>query len=131
MVRYLASLNLSRVVLWSYLCWYLAIVSLYFNASLALWFSSVGMSLIIGTALVLSTTSSARRPQGWTVFRLYLMPFCVSSYSALTVGKKFILIFPPRWSENAIGFSACGAFVLLHLGSKYVNRVRIDRAGGV
>lgn len=118
MLRYFASLNLGRVVLWCYLCWYLSIVWLYFNSSSALWLSSIGMSIIVGTALVLSTSSTGHRPEGWTVFRLYLMPFCVSSYAALTVGKKFILIFPPRWSENAIGFGACGAFLLLQLSFK-------------
>jgi hypothetical protein len=113
MIRYLATLSLSRAILWCYLAWYIAIVSLYFQPAPALWISSLGMSAIIGTALVLSTSSKNAKVEGWAVFRLYLMPFCVSSYSALTVGKGFLLIFPPRLSDNAIAFGACATFLIL------------------
>jgi hypothetical protein len=113
MIRYLATLSLSRAVLWCYLAWYIAIISLHFQPAPALWISSLGMSAIIGTALVLSTSSKNAKVEGWAVFRLYLMPFCVSSYSALTVGKGFLLIFPPRLSDNAIALGACGTFLVL------------------
>jgi hypothetical protein len=113
MIRYFATLSLSRAVLWCYLSWYIAVSSLYFQPSPALWISSLGMSAIIGTALVLSTSSTNAKRENWAVFRLYLMPFCVSSYSALTVGKGFLLIFPPRLPDNAIAFGACGTFLIL------------------
>lgn len=120
MIRYLAQLTLSRAVLWCYLSWYIAVISLYFQFSPALWISSLGMSAIIGTALVLSTSSTNAKMDRWAVFRLYLMPFCVSSYSALTVGKGFLLILPPRLSENAIGFGACGTFLILHYSCRLI-----------
>jgi hypothetical protein len=53
------------------------------------------------------------RPDRWTVLRLFLMPFCVSSFSQLIKGKGFVLVFPPDLDENAISFAACAAFVLL------------------
>lgn len=62
---------------------------------------------------MLSTYSKETRLYSWPTFRLYLMPFCVSSYSASVVGKNFILIFPPPVYENAIGLGACAAFLLL------------------
>jgi hypothetical protein len=35
-------------------------------------------------------------------FRLFLMPFCVSSFSALVKGKGFVLIFSPQDWENGV-----------------------------
>ena len=37
----------------------------------------------VGIALLLSTWHSGARLASWTTFRLFLMPFCVSSFSAL------------------------------------------------
>jgi hypothetical protein len=99
-------------VLWCYLCWYLTIASLYFEPSPALWISSLGISAIIGTALILSTLSPVHRPDGWTIFRLFLMPFCVSSYSALIKGRGFTLIFPPSLQQNLTAAGVCTLFVV-------------------
>ncbi len=89
-------------------------VFLYFDSSLVLWISSLGMSGIIGMALLLSTSAKGARPDGWTTFRLFLMPFCVSSYSALIKGKGFILVFPPGWRGNLIGLSCIMVFLATH-----------------
>ena len=34
------------------------------------------------------------------MLRLFLMPFCVSSFSQLIKGKGFVLVFPPDLHEN-------------------------------
>ena len=107
-------------MLWCYLVWYLAIIALHFPPIPSLWLSSLGMSAIVGTALMLSTYTPGTRFYSWSAFRLYLMPFCVSSYSASVVGKGFILIFPPRLSENAIGLGACAAFLLFQRATRYL-----------
>jgi hypothetical protein len=112
MLRYFAALSTGRLVLWCYLIWYVCMVSLFFEPSPVLWISSVGMSGIIGPALLLSTSGNGSRPDGWTIFRLFLMPLCVSSYSALIKGKGFILIFPPGWRENFIGLGCVVAFLV-------------------
>ncbi len=114
MIRYFANLRWNRLVLWCYLVWYFAILGLYFDPSIALWLSSAGISAIIGTALILSTASASHRPDGWTIFRLYLMPLCVSSYSALIKGKGFIVMFPPGFHENLIAIGACVGFIAFH-----------------
>lgn len=85
-------------------------VARYFDRSPALWFSSLGISAIIGFALILSTGG---KPDRWVIFRLFLMPFCVSSYSALIKGLGFILIFSPRWSDNLACLAACAGFLLV------------------
>ncbi|MES2475297.1 MAG: hypothetical protein V4640_05925 [Verrucomicrobiota bacterium] len=111
MIRYFAQLPWTRLVLWCYLMWYLAILSLYFDPSPALWLTSLGISAIIGTALILSTASAHYRPDKWTLFRLFLMPFCVSSYSALIKDKGFIVMFPPHWGGNGVAATACVVFL--------------------
>ena len=111
--RYFGSLPWPRVVLWCYLCWYVTLVALYFDPSVDLWLSSLGISGIIGIALVLSTATAKQRLDRWTVFRLFLMPFCVSSYAALIKGHGFVLLFSPHWTENATGAAACLGFLLI------------------
>jgi hypothetical protein len=113
MLSYLGSLRWARIVLWCYLCWYLTIVALYFDHSLGLWLSSLGISAIIGAALILSTLSPGNRLDRWTIFRLFLMPFCVSSYAALIKGRGFILIFPPELKPNVLALTVCAVFVAL------------------
>lgn len=131
MLRYFSTLSAGRLVLWCYLAWYLAIVALYFHGgSPALWCSSLGMSGIIGFALVLSTSSRGQRPKGWTLFRLFMMPFCVSSYAALINGRGFVLIFPPSLSENLIGAAACLSIVAVYLSCRFLDRETAAQTAG-
>ena len=109
-MKYFANLSAGRTVLWCYLIWYLYFVSRYFDRSPNLWLTSAGISCIIGIALIISTWDANARLKGWALFRLFLMPFCVSSFSALVKGRGFILIFSPRMQENAIALAMCSAF---------------------
>jgi hypothetical protein len=112
-IRYLANLTTGRLILWCYLIWYLVVLVRYFDASPLLWLTSVGISAIIGVALVISTTSSSKgttKLEGWQTFRLFLMPFCVSSFAALVKGHGFILIFSPRLLENLLAVGLCLVF---------------------
>ena len=110
--RYLRDLNRGRLILWCYLVWYLVVLARYFDSSPRLWFTSCGLSAIIGIALYLSATAGATkvRLDRWTIFRLFLMPFCVSSFSALVKGKGFILIFSPNPNEILIAIALCALF---------------------
>jgi hypothetical protein len=113
-LRYLAGLRPAQRVLWCYLIWYLVVLARYFDPSPTLWASSLGISGIVGTALYLSTTRAGRVPvklDRWQVVRLFLMPFCVSSFAALIKGHGFVLIFHPRWRDNLIATAACAAFI--------------------
>lgn len=113
MVDYLARLATPQIILWCYLSWYASMVILYFDPSPALWLSSLGMSLIIGLALILSTSDGKRKPELWVVLRLFLIPFCVSSYSALIKGHGFFFIFSPKLKYNVICAASCLAVCLL------------------
>ena len=116
LLRYLAQLSTGRIVLWCYAIWYGVNVALHFDPRPRLWITSLGLSFIIGIALVLSTRASASgttKLDRWQTFRLFLMPFCVSSFAALVKDLGYVLIFPPSVQENLIGFAAITAFLIL------------------
>jgi hypothetical protein len=114
LTRYFANLTTGRIVLWCYAIWYIASVALHFDPRPRLWLTSLGLSAIIGAALWISTRSASTgttKLDGWQVFRLFLMPFCVSSFAALVKDAGYVLIFPPSLGENAIGCSAILLFL--------------------
>ena len=113
-ISYLAKLTAGKIALWCFLIWYLATVIHHFDPAPAIWLNALGISGIIGIALYLSVREPGKPPPDrWTTMRLFLMPFCVSSFSQLIKGKGFVLVFPPDVHENAISFGACAVFVSL------------------
>ncbi len=116
LIRYLSRLSKGRLILWCYFIWYAVVLVRYFDPSLRLWLTSLGLGLIIGFALYLSTTAAgagAVSLGGWQVFRLFLMPFCVSSFAALVKGKGFILIFSPKPGETLLALLLCALLCAL------------------
>ena len=113
MFSYFSRLQRGKVVLWCYLIWYLVVAGFYFDPSPRIWLNSLGISLVVGTALVLSVSN----PDGlandrWQTVRLFLMPFCVSSFSSLIKGRGFFLIVPPEPREQLVLAAACAGFLL-------------------
>jgi hypothetical protein len=109
-LRYLGNLSNGRLTLWCYFIWYLTVLIRYFDANPRLWGTSIGLAVIIGYALYVNTTSTGKtrvRLERWQVVRLYLMPFCVSSFAALVKGKGFVLIFSPNPKEILVAIAAC------------------------
>lgn len=111
-MKYFAQLTAGRIVLWCYLLWYLFFAGHYFDPSPALWFTSLGLSGIIGLALLISTWNGKGALDRWQIFRLFLMPFCVSSFAALVKGRGFVLVFSPHLREDLLALGCCGAFCL-------------------
>src|SRR5262245_25536158 len=110
LIRYLKNLSNGRLILWCYFIWYLVVLVRYFDASVRLWLTSLGLSAIIGFALFVSTAKAGTkqvRLERWQVIRLFLMPFCVSSFSALVKGKDFVLIFSPNPKEILAAVGLC------------------------
>lgn len=110
LLNYLRQLNTGRLILWCYLIWYLMVLIRYFDARPGLWLTSLGLSVIIGYALYLSTAASGKQKltlDRWQLFRLFLMPFCVSSFAALVKNEGFILIFSPKAGENMAAVILC------------------------
>jgi hypothetical protein len=110
LIRYLRNLSTGRLILWCYFIWYCVVLVRYFDSSPRLWLTSLGLSLIIGFALVISTRAGVAdgvRLGFWSIFRLFLMPFCVSSFAALVKGKGFVLIFSPKLAEIGAAAGLC------------------------
>jgi hypothetical protein len=131
MLSYVRGLTTPRIILWCYLVWYGVVLYRYFDPSPALWFNSLGISAIIGTALYLSTAyggATRTRLGRWQVFRLYLMPFCVSSFAALIKGRGFVLVFHPSWRDNLIALSLASTLVLSVRLVQRLSCARVPRA---
>jgi hypothetical protein len=124
LIRYFATLRGPKLVLWCYLAWYLAVACCYFDPAPSIWLSALGISGLIGIALNFATGVPGQRTDGWTKFRLFLFPFCVSSYSTLIKGKGFILLFPTQATPLLAGIGACMLVVLFHLACKGIVRTR-------
>ena len=118
LIRYLSKLSNGRLILWCYFIWYCVVLARYFDSSVRLWLTSLGLSLIIGFALFISTTAASANKvklDFWQTFRLFLMPFCVSSFSALVKGRGFVLIFSPKPMEIAIAAGLCALLCIVVL----------------
>ncbi len=118
MHNYLRAMPTSIQILWCYVIWYFVMALYYFDSNPALWSNSLGISIIVGIALVLATgpiTVVRFRQQFWQVIRLFLCPFCVSSFSALTKNKGFLLILSSQSKENFAAGTLCGIFFIIVL----------------
>lgn len=108
--RYIKAMPTSMLILWCYVAWYLVMVIFHLKVDLQLWVNSLGISIIVGLALVLATGdfSSARLDKEfWQVLRLFLCPFLVSSFSSVRMGNGFFLIFSSQLFENIVAATFC------------------------
>ena len=111
LIRYFDRLKLGKAILWCYLIWYLITVYFHFDFSPKIWLNSLGISALIGTGLVLSVSADRASADGrWQIFRLYLMPFCVSSFSTLTKGQGFYVFVSSQIDETLISTLGCAMF---------------------
>lgn len=114
LLRYFASITPGKMVLWCYLLWYLVTLYFYFDPSPRLWLNSLGICVVIGFALMLSVSrQGGAKTDYWVVFRLFMMPFCVSSFSSLIKGQGFIFVLPPKPVEQITSVAVCVLFVAL------------------
>jgi len=102
LIQYLYEIKLDKAILWCYLIWYVIVVCFHFDPSIKIWINSIGISAVIGTGLMLSVSSSKGERDRWQAFRLYLMPFCVSSFSALIKEQGFIVFISPNIKETIV-----------------------------
>lgn len=122
LIQYLYEIKLDKAILWCYLIWYVTVVCFHFDPSVKIWINSIGISAVIGTGLMLSVSSSKVERDRWQAFRLYLMPFCVSSFSALIKEQGFILFISPNIKETIVSVSCCVLFILVVLVVKKIKK---------
>jgi hypothetical protein len=124
LIQYLYEIKLDKAILWCYLIWYVTVVCFHFDPSVKIWINSIGISAVIGTGLMLSVSSRKGERDRWQAFRLYLMPFCVSSFSALIKEQGFIVFISPNIKETIVSGSCCVLFLLVILAVKvFKNKV--------
>jgi len=115
-LRYLATLPAGKIALWCYLIWYLVSIATHFDPSPGLWLNALGISAVVGIALQLSVERGPSLPASrWQTVRLFLMPFCVSSFAATIKGQPYVLIFPSRPLDLLLSAGSCGLFVAVVL----------------
>ena len=128
LLRYLRRMNAGRLILWCYFIWYLVVLVRYFDPNPRIWLTSFGLMVIIGVALYINTAFSgaARVRLGfWPVFRLFMMPLCVSSFAALVKGRGFVLIFSPDWRANALAAGLCAAVCVIVIAAKRIGHAPV------
>ena len=120
---YFARLRLGKMILWYYLIWYFVTVYFHFDPNPKIWINALGISVVIGIALILSV-SNGQSPfiNPWQTFRLFWMPFAVSSFSSLIKGQGYTVIFSPLLSEVLVALLACLLFTLFVSALKWRNR---------
>jgi hypothetical protein len=123
LMKYFQEIKLNKLILWCYLIWYLVVIYFYFDPAPKIWINSLGISAVIGTALVLSVSDGNSKTDYWQIFRLYLMPFCVSSFSSLIKDQGFIVIISPKLQETILAILSCVIFLLIIGAIKFANRV--------
>ena len=132
LIHYLAHLSAGRFVLWCYFIWWAVVLVRYFDPRPGIWLTSLGLSVIIGFALLINTTASGKariRLEPWPTFRLFLTPFCVSSFAALVKDRGFFLIFSPDWREMGAAGGLCVALGAAALLARRVRRYRTSPGG--
>ncbi|HEY9767484.1 MAG TPA: hypothetical protein V6C71_03115 [Coleofasciculaceae cyanobacterium] len=127
LTRYFYQIKLDKAILWCYLIWYFVIVYFYFDPSPKIWINAIGISGVIGTGLMLSVSSKKIGIRDhWQTFRLYLMPFCVSSFSALIKGQGFIAVISPKIQETTVAISCCAIFLLVIILIKLIKHKSVS-----
>ena len=119
--NYLARLSVGGMVLWFYLIWYLVIVIRYFDPSPALWPSSLGISLIIGTALLINASTSRQsvktiefRP----AFRVFSHAILRFRFFGVIKGRSFYLIFSPQINDRLVASALCAMLWITRYASR-------------
>ncbi len=93
------------------------------TASLAVWLNAAGIAAAIGVILAANAIPPGQqwRDLGfWPLARFFLIPFCVSSYSAVMNRIGLVLIFPIAVEDNLTGAAAIVGFLLICLAARAV-----------
>jgi len=116
MLRYLAGLDTRRLVLWCAFLWYVVIAARHGDLPAQRWMSAAAIALIVGSILTVNAipaTGRMRSLERWTVFRFFVIPFCVSSLSAIAARNDFALIFPQELWDNVVAVGAGAGFCVI------------------
>ena len=125
LISYLVRLDNRRRLLWSAFLWYVAMMARHATATPTVWLNSAGIAVVISVILA----ATAIPPGGkwrdlgfWPLARFFLIPFCVSSFSAVMTKAGLVLIFPRNLADNLVATGAVVSFLLLCAAARYWGR---------
>lgn len=116
-------------LLWTYLWWYIFVISIHFSPSAEVWGNAAGISIVVSIALNFNACQPPFREyvkkNYVSVFLFLAIPFLVASYAS-TVGMAnrdspgtFYAIIPLRGNEGAVlfgvGVSLLAALITIHV----------------
>eukprot|EP00466_Bigelowiella_natans_P013967 jgi/Bigna1/63313/fgenesh1_kg.50_\ len=125
------SCRIPLLPIWFLVIWYIYIVAMFGAGESSVWGNAVGIGIIVGCVL---TGNMYHGPfakfwaeNKWPTFRVFCIPFCVSSYSATAADKsdEFSFIFPKDAGITFGGLILAGVIT----GALYIWRLCIIRKG--
>lgn len=125
LIRYLALLDNRRLLLWSAFIWYVVIMARHATASSAVWLNSAGIAAVISVILAANAIPPGRKWRDlgfWPLARFFLIPFCVSSFSAVMHKAGLVLIFPRDLTDNLVAGRTVALFLLLCAAARHWGR---------
>lgn len=125
LISYLARLDNRRLLLWSAFLWYVAIMARHATASPAVWINSAGIATVISVILAANAIPPGRKWRDlgfWPLARFFLIPFCVSSFSAVMHKAGLVLIFPRNLTDNLVAAGTVGLFLLFCAAARHWGR---------
>lgn len=111
-------------LIFTYFVWYVWIISnfpLPPEVSNSVWPNAMCMSLFVGTVLNANAYIPPLKQhfylRKWSIFRFYVIPLCVSSYSSIAQHHSFTLLFPVQdYKTGLIGIGiSLSIFIILNL----------------
>lgn len=114
-LNYLGRLDMRRSLLWSGFIWYAVLMARHATLASGPWLNAVGIALVVGLILAANAIPSGgtwRQLGRWPLLRFFLIPFCVSSFSAAMRDAGLVAIFPRDLADNLIAGAAVAAFLL-------------------
>ena len=113
------TLQVPQILLLSFFIWYLFIV-ISFSSNYLVWVNAIVMAFFVGNILCLNAYMATKKEKyfeflsenRWIVVRLFLIPFCVSSYSGVAFSHGFIAAFPVNeYTTGLIGLGISLGFM--------------------
>eukprot|EP00479_Gromia_sphaerica_P009254 TRINITY_DN3833_c0_g1_i1.p1 TRINITY_DN3833_c0_g1~~TRINITY_DN3833_c0_g1_i1.p1 ORF type:complete len:190 (-),score=23.54 TRINITY_DN3833_c0_g1_i1:264-833(-) len=139
----IGSIRYSVIPLWCYLWWYLWILYSYYgwileNHEGTFWPTAGFLSLAVGIVLNVNALNGSKPviqqiiENPFKCLRFFIIPFCVSSYSAIASIIHFVSIFPDDGEVLGVGFGVAAgiAVVLVSINMVYsscAKRIKISR----
>lgn len=125
LIRYLASLDPRRALLWCGFIWYAVLMGRHAPFMPGPWVNAAGIALVVGlvlTANAIPAGGTWRQLDRWSLLRFFVIPFCVSSFSSTMRDAGLVVIFPRNLADNSFAVAGVARFILLCAAVRRLSR---------